>query len=200
MACDHKNMSCATQIYLSEQVKEGGNWPTPTCADQYTDKLKSSQQKEGSMHSVNLSQAVGMNWGTPSATDYKGAYTKDALKSTNGIDRLGLLRNVGHLEREDYKPSDGQLNPSWEELLMCWPVNWTQLEPLPVLNWPFRDRGAFVAKRGLPQHEWEPPRTCGKIPNRNSRVRAIGNGQDPSALTLAVRLLTTMKLPFTKAA
>jgi len=43
-----------------------GNWPTPTCADAFTDKLKSSQQKEGSMHSVNLSQAVRM-WPTPQA-------------------------------------------------------------------------------------------------------------------------------------
>ena len=35
-------------------------FPTPTVADTFTDKLKSSQQKEGSMHSVNLSQAVHM--------------------------------------------------------------------------------------------------------------------------------------------
>ena len=37
--------------------------PTPTVADTFTDQLKSSQQKEGSMHSVNLSQAVHMTWG-----------------------------------------------------------------------------------------------------------------------------------------
>lgn len=39
------------------------NLPTPTVADTFTDNLKSSQQKEGSMHSVNLSQAVHMDWG-----------------------------------------------------------------------------------------------------------------------------------------
>ena len=39
------------------------NLPTPTVADTFTDNLKSSQQKEGSMHSVNLSQAVHMSWG-----------------------------------------------------------------------------------------------------------------------------------------
>ena len=47
-----------------------GNWPTPTCADAFTDKLKSSQQQEGSMHSVNLSQAVRM-WPTPTSQDGK---------------------------------------------------------------------------------------------------------------------------------
>lgn len=36
------------------------NLPTPTVSDTYTDNLKSSQQKEGSMHSVTLPQAVRM--------------------------------------------------------------------------------------------------------------------------------------------
>jgi hypothetical protein len=34
-------------------------WPTPTAADSYTHALKSSQQKEGSRHSLNLPSAVG---------------------------------------------------------------------------------------------------------------------------------------------
>jgi len=36
------------------------NFPTPTVSDLYTGSLKSSQQKEGSMHSVTLPQAVKM--------------------------------------------------------------------------------------------------------------------------------------------
>lgn len=36
----------------------GGKLPTPTVSDIYTDNLKSSQQKEGSMHSVTLPQIV----------------------------------------------------------------------------------------------------------------------------------------------
>lgn len=48
------------QVTLSGQFM---NLPTPTVADTFTDQLKSSQQKEGSMHSVNLSQAVHMTWG-----------------------------------------------------------------------------------------------------------------------------------------
>ena len=34
------------------------NLPTPTVSDTFTDNLKSSQQKEGSMHSVTLPQVV----------------------------------------------------------------------------------------------------------------------------------------------
>jgi hypothetical protein len=36
------------------------NLPTPTVSDTFTDNLASSQQKEGSMHSVTLPQAVRM--------------------------------------------------------------------------------------------------------------------------------------------
>jgi len=43
------------------QIQSGGKiamLPTPTVSDTYTDNLKSSQQKEGSMHSVTLPQAI----------------------------------------------------------------------------------------------------------------------------------------------
>jgi len=43
-----------------------GNWPTPATADVYTDNLESTQQKDGSMHSVTLAQALQM-WPTPTA-------------------------------------------------------------------------------------------------------------------------------------
>ena len=36
------------------------NFPTPTVSDVFTDRLRSTQQKEGSMHSVTLPQAVRM--------------------------------------------------------------------------------------------------------------------------------------------
>jgi DNA (cytosine-5)-methyltransferase 1 len=44
-----------------------GNWPTPTVSDIYADNLKSSQQTDGSMHSVSLAHAVKM-WPTPTAS------------------------------------------------------------------------------------------------------------------------------------
>jgi len=37
---------------------ESSSLPTPTVSDQYTGNLKSSQQKEGSLHSVTLAQIV----------------------------------------------------------------------------------------------------------------------------------------------
>jgi hypothetical protein len=48
----------------SSSPTHSGNWPTPTASDHI--ERKSTQQTEGSMHSVNLPQAVQM-WPTPRA-------------------------------------------------------------------------------------------------------------------------------------
>jgi hypothetical protein len=92
-----------------------GNWPTPTCSDAFTDKLQSSQQKEGSMHSVNLSQAVRM-FPTPTATNTKAVHMRGA---DNGKEREPRVVQEG----------GGQLNPDWVEWLMGWPLGWTDLKP-----------------------------------------------------------------------
>lgn len=295
------------------------NWPTPTCADAYTDRLKSSQQQEGSMHSVNLSQAVNMRWPTPDTMNGRDGSNvrKDSNVESGGAHGVSLHHAVHYESRELARPtpsahnfeqddvqamldrrervkqasgngngfgltlgnavkvevqnerrcgpwptplansgtgsgvrgegglnlqtavseekvwpwatpaaqdgknsslppsqfdrdtlpgnviasgSVGVLNPSWEECLMCWPVGWTQAEPLPVLNWPWRDFRGVVAFRGQPQHAWEPPRTVPKLKDRNKRVKAVGNGQDPSALVLAVKTLLSMNVPQSKRA
>lgn len=293
-----------------------GNWPTPTCADAYLDRLKSSQQAPGSMHSVNLCQAVNMMWDipresavneatalawpTPLASDgakggpnqrggrgdlrLSSAVVASAVKDecmelarptpcTSGRggtqtpgSHLSLEKAVagwkkdGSVEQEvsawptptassstgsgirgdggvnlqtavkadpelpwatpaarDFKDSPGmaksgvnpdgtirnredqlarqvpgQLNPSWVEALMCWPIGWTSADHMDVMNWPWAFHGRFVAGRGRDQHEWEPRRTGKGIQNRAKRIKAVGNGQDPSALVLAVVTLVMM--------
>jgi DNA (cytosine-5)-methyltransferase 1 len=44
------------------------SWPTPVASDAWTTDLKSSQVKEGSMHSVSLGRAVQM-WPTPTTQE-----------------------------------------------------------------------------------------------------------------------------------
>jgi hypothetical protein len=103
-----------------------GNWPTPTCADAFTDKLKSSQQQEGSMHSVNLSQAVKM-WPTPCASDDRdrGNMANPAIKR-----RVEMGKQVMLSMAVKEEVGGGQLNPDWVEWLMNWPIGWTSTEPL----------------------------------------------------------------------
>jgi len=100
-----------------------GNWPTPTCSDAFTDKLESAQQKEGSMHSVNLSQAVRM-WPIPVTSMHKGS-SEASLTRKNGRS----LAN-DRLDHAVMASDGGQLNPEWVAWLMGWPIGWQSSKPL----------------------------------------------------------------------
>jgi hypothetical protein len=81
--------------------------------------------------------------------------------------------------KDEDKP--GQLDPDWVEWLMGWPIGWTSAEPLESikpLSW-----GIDPGSTG------EVPRTSRNIPNRVKRIEAIGDGQVPAAVALAVSLL-----------
>ena len=71
------------------------HWSTPTVSDLYTDKLASTQQKQGSKHSVTLAQEIS-NWPTPDATVFQDneeveltlarrAKVKEAANNGNGF-------------------------------------------------------------------------------------------------------------------
>ena len=103
-----------------------GNWPTPTCSDAFTDKLKSDQQSEGSMHSVNLSQAVKM-WPTPQASDNRD---RGNMSDPSIQRRITIGKQIGLTTAVKETQGGGSLNPDWVEWLMGWPVGWTDLKPL----------------------------------------------------------------------
>ena len=79
---------------LAQVNTPSGNWPTPTCADAFTDKLKSDQQKEGSMHSVNLSQAVKM-WPTRVSSMFERIFPCGAYQE----ERSGQVERTGWITR-----------------------------------------------------------------------------------------------------
>ena len=101
-------------------------WPTATAADSYTERLKSTQQKPWSMHSVTLGDAVKM-WPTPKASDYKGsgpAGTKSAVHDLKKHNLKGAVMFYPNMSQEN----GGQLNPTWVEWLMGFPIGWTDLD------------------------------------------------------------------------
>ena len=106
-------------LNLMEAVDKVHNWPTPTVADTFTGNLKSTQQKPGSMRSVNLSQCV--NWPTPRSREgnageigSKGAKHNAARGFLDGV-VLQLERSKN--ENTKYKANTGKVLPMlWEEI------------------------------------------------------------------------------------
>ena len=128
------------------------SWPTPTAADTYTGRMKSTQQKAGSMHNLNLAAAINM-WPTPKARDYRCASGKETRNSpdlnvavkmyptpTTGAGLCGVSGNYrqlkdlearGQITEEERRSmaagNGGQLNPDWVEWLMGFPPGWTEV-------------------------------------------------------------------------
>jgi DNA (cytosine-5)-methyltransferase 1 len=81
----------------------------------------------------------------------------------------------------------GQLSPLWVEMLMGFPTGWTDRkcdEPEPWDGWP--------AMMGADQYPYEPPRTCGKIPNRAKRLKCLGNAVVPQQAYPLFRAIVEM--------
>ena len=94
----------------------------------------------------------------------------------------------------------GTLNPRWVELLMGWPLNWTDLKPMSIdafNEWLNGFTGKATQNTRYSQEAWLDgswelgiPRVERKIKDRVSRLKAIGNGQVPQAMVLARKILT----------
>ena len=96
-------------------------WPTPRASDG----AKGGPNQRGSKGDLNLPAAV-IHWRTPMASDWKNR-SSDANRSKRG-GQIQLQSQVG-----------GQLNPTWVEWLMGFPLEWTVLD-VSVTPW-------FLSKR-----------------------------------------------------
>jgi hypothetical protein len=113
---------------LAEEVATPKFWPTPTCNMVSGGPNHNSPAVLAGQHGINLAGAVN-RWPTPCATDYKGAGKNGELR-----DRLDYAVERGATKSNDYSmevdlEAGGQLNPTWVEWLMGWPLGWTDLRP-----------------------------------------------------------------------
>lgn len=98
------------------------SWPAPTAADVYTWKLKSSQQKPGSMHSVTLPDAVKM-WPTATASDWRCCGPNSHQQGLPEEVRLWptpRANKVGGYSSPDFSPTLEQAVK--EETARMWPT------------------------------------------------------------------------------
>ena len=107
---------------LPAQVRMPHTWPTPTSSE-HKYRLTGNTQQSKCLGAIARREAIGTptqrKWGTP-----RCFMQKDAL-TDRGKGNLGEQVNEIHKVKQT-----GQLNPSWVEWLMGWPIGWTDLKPL----------------------------------------------------------------------
>lgn len=112
--------------YLSEMIKM---YPTPTASDIEGGAAKDVQMKDGRFFRENKK---GEKWGvklrdamemmpTPTARDHKDMGYQPTWKPSRD-------KSVPRTVLKDNKPG-GKLNPTFVEMLMAYPMNWTKIEP-----------------------------------------------------------------------
>ena len=152
------------------------------------------------------------SWATPQACDWKGSSGRSMKGEENDLPNQvkkwptptcqevehpdAELTDTGRRLSKDGKSSHslnladsvkqsapaGQLNPTWVEWLMGWPIGWTSMEAITDLDW--RDWSVDPADEG------DTPRVATGIKHRVGRLKAIGNGQVPQVAAMAWRILT----------
>ena len=154
---------------------ERKDYPTPTAACAKGGQVSRGGERSNELLLGGVAQELDQaDWPTP---------TKDAANERNApYEQGGTSLSTAVKPKDESVDKPGQLNPDWVEWLMGWPVGWTSREPLgdmTPLPWG-EDPGATG----------EVPRTARDIRDRVKRIEAIGDGQVPAAVALAVSLLS----------
>jgi len=97
-----------------------GSWPTPIAQDA----KHSGYAPSGPGKADKLSYAV-VRWPTPQASDNRdrGNMSNPAIQRRVAMGKQIMLS-------QSVDANSGQLNPTWVEWLMGWPLGWTDLKPL----------------------------------------------------------------------
>ena len=95
--------------------------PTPTARDGSGVRGKAAQERKG--NPIDTVPIYVQKFPTPQSNDAKNAVVRHRTKSLQVM--LG-----GTIATENPELIGGQLNPTWVEWLMGWPLGWTELKPL----------------------------------------------------------------------
>ena len=140
-------------------------------------------------------------WPTPKARDFRSGGTDPEINeefmkrrpSMGSIDLPPQVVQVELAKNGNQALATGTLNPEWVEILMGWPIGWTDTaNPCPGI-WP-----GWPAGMGPHQHAYEPPRIApkGAVPNRVARIKACGNGVVPHQAAEAYFTLLSFAAPY----
>lgn len=169
-------------------------WPTPVSSDAnggVSDKtfIGYTEEKKKKRMSV-LRDAVLHTFPTPGTTGLSNG--SGNCEKANQLYKEGVITEE---ERKSFRAGNGgQLNPDWVEFLMGWPIGWTRLSPMDLDEY---EKWKSQAMNGrLWEHDPAElpgsafiPRITDEKEFRQQRLKALGNGQVPSAACLAEMLL-----------
>jgi hypothetical protein len=107
-------------LVLRTSETESGSWPTPMSSEYKANKNYRPGRQNG------LTQAV-MKWPTPVKSDSQARRPSKGWKEDSDLPSV-VWTESGGKENPNLPPA--QLNPTWVEWLMGWPLGWTDLKPL----------------------------------------------------------------------
>ena len=129
-------MTVGGELYLlptlvqTTKEEESGLWRTPdTGAGGTSGLLKEGKTHRSNGQPIQVRLVDQVNnprlWPTPQASDHRdrGNMSNPAIQRRAEKGKQLNLSMVAH-------PTSGQLNPTWVEWLMGWPLGWTDLKPL----------------------------------------------------------------------
>jgi len=157
----------------------------------YTGKMKSTQQSEGSMHSVTLSDFVKKLPMLPTPATSQDYKPVRALAPSEESGTHGTML-VGAVGDEDPSTIGSVLSADWVEWLMGIPQGWTDIDRKADYH-PWLAAAAapgclhWVKEGGL-------PRTVTNQKNRVGRLKMLGNGIVPATASLAIKELSARLL------
>jgi site-specific DNA-cytosine methylase len=107
----------------SKSIAQGSNSGTSRPKQTIEPSGLCASRTDGSMEGSPEELAYAMH------RDYKGMNTPEGLTRKDGKSRMDQLPNAVAYGGTQ-TPQKAQLNPSWVEWLMGWPIGWTDLKPL----------------------------------------------------------------------
>jgi len=183
--------------------RERQKWPTPTVSHavrgNHDEPIEKFQQrvldyetgktkgKPGQSLGIAVRIESGELWSTPTTQD--GQNNGGPAQS----ERNSLPQNA---------QVGGRLNPAWVEWLMCFPIGWTSLEPMPAERMAEWEKGVLDGSWWATDPAEESPIDCDGRPqepvprltdikeSRVNRLKALGNGQVPAQALLAWDVLS----------